>query len=154
MTGRISLLLFIPLFILCSLTAGAQDLNYNSHTKYFDLCSYKKECYSCESCPREMYKVKIKNKTDKKIKSVYYQYYSPLYQKNLTKEAVIEADRIEKNDIGYLYICVKNKLHWAITKVVYEDNSEVAFVVDGPLRTYHQEPDECPCNTTEKERKY
>ncbi len=154
MAGRLSTLLFIPIFLLCSLFASGEDYSYNIHKKYFNLCSYKKECVGCESCPREMYKVKIKNVTDKKIKNIYYQYYSPLYQKVMTKEAVIEGDRVEKNDIGYLFICVKNNLHWAISKIVYEDNSDVSFVVDGPLRSYHQEPDECPCNVTAKEMKY
>ena len=101
-----------------------------------------------------MYKVKIKNNLDKKIKSVYYQYYSPLYQKVVTKEAVIEGGLVEKQDIGYLFICVKNKLHWAITKIVYEDNNETTFVVDGPLSQYHQEPDECSCNISPREMKY
>ena len=154
MAGRFSILLFIPLLLLGSLCAKGEDLNYNLHKKYFDLCSYKKECENCESCNREMYKVKIKNKSDKKIKSIFYQYYSPVYQKDITKEAVLQGDQVEKNDIGFLFICVRNGVHWAITKLVYDDDSSVSFVVDSPLRTWEQEPDECPCNTLAKEHKY
>ena len=154
MAGRLSLLLFIPLFLLASICVSGEDYSYNIHKKYFNLCSYKKECVDCESCTRELYKVKIKNTTDKKIKSIYYQYYSPLYDKVVTKEAVIEGDQIDKNDIGHLFICVKNSVHWAISKIVYEDHSDVSFVVDGPLRSYIQEPDECPCNYNQKDLKY
>lgn len=154
MIARLFLLLFVPLFLLSSMSVMGEDYSYNIHKKYFHLCSFKKECFGCESCSKEMYKVKIKNNTDKKIKSIYYQYYSPLYEKVVTKEAVIEGDQIEKSDIGYLFICVKNKVHWAISKIVYEDNSDISFVVDGPLQSYYQEPDECPCNYAQKELKY
>ncbi|MBC7554891.1 MAG: hypothetical protein H7257_13040 [Taibaiella sp.] len=153
MAGRFFLFIFTSLFLSFSI-ARAEDNNYNNHKKYFFLCSYTKECFSCESCSKELYKVKIKNNTDMRIKSVYYQYYSPLYQKVVTKEAIIEGDQVEKQDIGYLFICVKNKLHWAITKIVYEDNSDVTFAVDGPLKSYIQEPDECSCNVSAREMKY
>lgn len=154
MAGRFLVMFILGIFLSISNTVNAQDLNYNTHKKYFFLCSYKKECSNCESCTKEVYRVKIKNNTDKKIKSIYYQFYSPVYEKNITREAVIEGDQVEKNDIGYLSICVRNKIHWAITKIVYTDDSEVTFVVDGPLKTYIQEPDECSCNIMQKELNY
>lgn len=154
MAGRFTVMFILGLFLTGSLSVHAQDQNYNNHKKYFYLCSYKKECSGCESCTKEMYRVKIKNNLDKKIRNVYYQYYSPVYQKDITREAVIEGDQVEKNDIGYLSICVRNKIHWAITKIVYDDNSEVTFVVDGPMKSYIQEPDECSCNVLQKELNY
>ena len=146
MVGRFTLLLLVPIIFFCSAPLFAGENDYVGHKKYFYLCSIQKDCFYCESCAKEMYKVKIRNNADKKIKSVYYQFYSPLYQKVITKEAVIEGDQIDNQNIGILSVCIDNKFHWAISKIVYEDNSDVSFLVEGPLRKYHQEPDECNCN--------
>lgn len=101
-----------------------------------------------------MYKLKIKNVADKKIKSVYYQYYSPLYRKVVTREAVIEGDVIDRQNIGYLFICVDNRYHWTISKIVYEDNTNETFLVEGPLKRFHQDADECDCNVTPSDTRY
>ncbi len=154
MTGRLSLFLIVPLFLLCSSTLFGADNNYFQHKKFFYLCTITKECFGCESCTKEMYKVKIRNNADKRIKSIYYQYYSPLYEKVVTREAVVEGDLVEKQNFGTLFICVNNRFHWVISKIVYEDDSFENFLVDGPLKKYHQEPDECDCNTTPRQRKH
>ncbi len=154
MVGRLTLLLFVPIFLFCSSTLFAGDNNYFQHKKIFYLCSIKKECFYCESCSKEMYKVKIKNNVDKKIKSIYYQYYSPLYKKVVTKEAVIEGDQIDNQAIANIFICVQNRFHWAISKIVYIDNSEETFLVDGPLKHFHQDADECDCNVTPQDTRY
>lgn len=146
MTARIKVLLFVLVSFCCTSPTFAGDNNYFAHTKYFYLCSFTKQCSYCESCSKEMYKVKIKNRLDKKIKAIHYQYYSSLNDKVLTREAVIEGDLIDNQQLGYIYICVNNKRHWAISEIVYDDNSSEKFLVDGPLRSYHQEPDECDCN--------
>lgn len=146
MVGRFTRLLLVPVFLFCSISLFAGENDYVNHKKYFYLCSITKDCFYCESCAKEMYKIKIRNNADKRIKSVYYQYYSPLYQKVITKEAVIEGDQIDNQNTGILYVCVTNRFHWAISKIVYEDNSDANFLVDVPLRKYHQEPDECNCN--------
>ncbi len=154
MAGRLKLLLFIPLFLSFAANINAADNNYFLHTKFFYLCSIKKECFSCESCTKELYQLKIRNNTNKNIKSVYYQYYSPLYDKVISREAVIEGDEVGKQNFGTLTICVQHRLHWAISKIVFDDNSTETFLVDGPLKKYHQEADECDCNTTPRERKH
>ena len=146
MFARLKYLLFIPLFFVGMSSLFAQDENYFMHKKHFFLCSFKKECSVCESCTKEVYKVKILNNADKKIKSVYYTFYSPLLQKDVTREAVIEGDAIEASQQGILFLCMVNGVHWAITKIVYTDETSVSFLVDGPIRKYHQEPDECDCN--------
>ncbi|WP_133162532.1 hypothetical protein [Flavipsychrobacter stenotrophus] len=152
MAGRFTLLLFVPIFLFCS-SVFAGDHNYFQHKKIFYLCSIQKECFYCESCSKEMYKIKIKNNVDKKIKSIFYQYYSPVYKKVITKEAVIEGDQIESQNIGLLYICVQNKLHWAISKIVYADDTDETFLVEGPLKKFHQDADECDCNITPTDRR-
>ena len=153
MAGRFTLLVFIPIFLFCS-SVFAGDHNYFQHKKIFHLCTVTKECFYCESCSKEMYKIKIKNNVDKKIKSIYYQYYSSVYKKVITKEAVIEGDQIEAQNIGILYICVQNKLHWAISKIVYTDDTDETFLVEGPLKKFHQDADECDCNTTILDKRY
>ena len=146
MLARLKYLLFIPLFFVARTSLLAADNNYFMHKKYFFLCSFKKECSVCESCTKEVYKVKIMNNTDKKIKSVYYTYYSPLTEKDITREAVIEGDVIEGSQTGLLYMCTSGGTHWAITRIVYTDDSVENFLVDGPLRKYRQEVDECDCS--------
>lgn len=154
MSGRLTIILLVSIFFFCSHTASAGDNNYFQHKKFFYLCSIKKECFYCESCSKEMYKIKIKNLADKKIKSVYYQFYSPLYSQVITREAVIEGDMVDKQNIGYLFVCVDNKVHWTISKIVYEDNSTETFLVEGPLKRFHQEADECDCNVTPMDVRY
>ncbi len=153
MLGRFTIVVLL-IASLFSSSAFAGDNNYFQHKKFFWLCSITKECFYCESCAKEMYKLKIKNNTDKKIKSIYYQYYSPLYQKVLTREAVIEGDVVDKQNIGYLFICVDNRFHWTISRIVYEDNSMENFLVDGPLKKFHQDADECDCNLTPLDTRY
>lgn len=154
MSVRIALLLLICFSLFSNPAAKAGDHNYFQHKKIFHLCKFQKECFYCESCSKEMYKVKIKNIVDKKIKSIYYQFWSPLYKKVITREAVIEGDLIDKQNIGYLFICVDNRFHWAISKIVYEDDSTETFLVDGPLKRFHQDADECDCNLTSMDVRY
>ena len=135
-------------------SARAEDISYHAHKKYFYLCAYAKECSYCESCTKDVYKVRIKNNTEKRIKSVYYQYYSPLNDRVITNEAQIQGDVLENQAIGNIFVCIKGKTHWAITKIVYTDDTEVSFKVDEPLRTFIQEADECSCNIPATEKRY
>jgi thioredoxin-related protein len=80
MSVRLKFLFFVPLFIILSSSAMAEDNNYFNHTKYFFLCSYTRQCSYCESCNKEFYKVKIQNNLDKRIKSVTYKYYCKQYK--------------------------------------------------------------------------
>lgn len=154
MSVRFALLLLICISLFGAPAATAGDHNYFQHKKIFHLCKIQKECFYCESCSKEMYKLKIKNVTDKKVKSVYYQFWSPLYKKVITREAVIEGDLIDKQNIGYLFICVDNRYHWTISKIVYEDNTDETFLVEGPLKKFHQDADECDCNLTPMDVRY
>jgi hypothetical protein len=150
MALRLSLLLVV---LLSFGSVRAQDVSYFAHKKYFYLCAYKKECSYCESCTKDVFKVRIKNNTDKRIKNVYYQFYSPLHSRTITNDAVIQGDMIEGQAIANIFICVKGPLHWAISKIVYTDDTEVSFVVDEPMKNFIQEPDECSCNLTPEDRK-
>ncbi|NDC41492.1 MAG: hypothetical protein EBZ77_08080, partial [Chitinophagia bacterium] len=124
MSFRITLLMLAGLVANWATCLG-QDVSYTAHKKYFYLCAYQKECTYCESCSKDVYKVRIKNNTDKRITSVFYQYYSPLNERTITNEARIQGEMLEGNGIGNIYVCIKGKTHWAITKIVYSDNSEV-----------------------------
>ena len=148
MPGRFKPVLFASIFVLCSAFSFAGDMSYATHRKYFDLCSYKKVCSYCESCSKEYYQVKIKNNVDKKIKSIQYRYYSTLHERVEVREAAIEGGQIDNQQTGILNICVDHPLHWAISEIIYEDNTTASFLVDGPLKSYHQEPDECDCAKT------
>ena len=138
--------LIVLIGLLGSYKAPAETKNYYAHRKYFDLCSFVRQCSYCESCPRQMYKVKIKNVQDKRIKHIYYSYYSQNNRRVVVREAIIEGGQIDNLQFGTFNICIHNYLHWAVSEIVYEDNTSVSFVVDGPLRSFHQEPDECDCN--------
>jgi hypothetical protein len=94
----------------------------------------------------QRYNVKVKNLVDKNIKQVTYQYFSETRRKVSTKVAVINNGKIEYNQIGYLTMCLPNGLHWAITEILYEDDSKATFEVKERLDQFLQEPDECDCN--------
>ncbi len=145
---------FVALLLASSFASFAGDNNYFVHTKFFYICSIKKACVYCESCPREVYDVKIQNRLDKKIHHVYYQYYSTLNEKVVTREGEIQGDEINKKATGKVSICVENGVHWTISRVVYDDGSSEQFQVEGPLRKFHQEADECDCNFNPKEKRY
>lgn len=154
MSFRLRALLVFSFFCLMSFASSAEDLNYFTHTKYFYLCSFSKECSFCESCSKDMLKVKIKNLSYKNIAKVYYSYYSSNNDQVLVREARVEGGKIDGQQLGYLTLCVSHKLHWAITEIEYTDGSSVKFVVDGPLRKFHQEADECDCNVNNPSRVY
>lgn len=144
---RIKVLLFVPLFLLSNAVLHAQDKqDYFKHRKTFDLCSFHRECSDCYSCGKQRYIVKVKNNTDKKIKKISYVFYSDVYNRILTKEAQLKGDVIDKQDIGLLYICVPEGSHWAISEIVYTDDSKADFVVHDRMENFIQEPDECDCN--------
>ena len=146
MLSRLKTLLLIPLFLMGNSALHAQAIDYLRHRKAFDLCSYHLECSDCKECGKQRYIVKIKNNVDKKIKSISYVFYSDVYNKILTKQAQLKGDLLDGNEIGLLYVCIPNGTHWAISKIVYTDDSEVSFVVKDRLDNFIQEPDECDCN--------
>jgi len=149
MLSRLKILLFVPLFLLGKPALFAQELqdnDYLRHTKVFYLCGYEKECSACYDCNKQKYWVKIKNRTDKKIKKISYVFYSEVFNRVLTKEAKMDGDVIDPNTVGRLYICVPNGKHWAISELVYADESSSKFVVKDRLESFEQEPDECECN--------
>lgn len=146
MLVRMRILLFLCVSIMCSVKAGAQSIDYIRHTKTFFLCDFQRECSGCYDCDRQKYTVKIKNLVDKKIKKVSYVYFSSIHNKIVTKEAVIIGTVIDHNQVGFLNMCLNNDRHWAISEIVYEDDSKISFVVKDRLDTYIQEPDECDCN--------
>ncbi len=125
---------------------SAQSMDYLRHNKTFNLCSYERECSGCYDCNMQRYKVKVKNLVDKSIKQVSYQYFSETRRKVSTKIAVINNGKIEYNQLGYLTVCLPNGLHWAITEIIYEDDSKVTFEVKDRLDQFVQEADECDCN--------
>ena len=146
MLSRLKVLLFVPLFLLVCSGAHAQDLDYLKHGKIFNLCSYKYDCSNCNSCDKQRFQLKINNKANQAIKKISYVFYSEVFNKVLTKEAVIKAQRINAREIGYVYICVPEGGHWAINEIVYADGSKVNFIVHERLEKFIQEPDECDCN--------
>lgn len=143
---RIGILLLLSGLFFSHTRLGAQSMDYLRHNKTFNLCSYELECSGCYDCNMQRYKVKVKNLVDKSIKQVSYQYFSETRRKVSTKVAVINNGKIEYNQIGYLTMCLPNGLHWAITEIVYEDDSKVTFEVKDRLDQFLQEPDECDCN--------
>jgi len=146
MPSRIKILLFLPLFLLCTSVLQAQDVDYLKHGKTFCLCSFKRECTLCSGCDKDRFEVKIDNHADKRIKSVYYKFYSAVFNRILEREAKIEGDRIEKHLTGKLHICIPDGSHWIISKVVYDDGSATTFILHERMENFLQEPDECDCN--------
>ena len=143
---RMRLLLLLCVSFVLSARAGAQSMDYLRHTKTFYLCDFHRECSGCYDCDRQKFTVKIKNLVDKKIKKVSYVYYSDIHNKIVTKEAVIIGSVIDYKQIGFLNLCLNNDQHWAISEIVYEDDSKVSFVVKDRLDSFIQEADECDCN--------
>lgn len=143
---RIAFLLFASFVLSASTGASAQEVDYLRHNKFFYLCSFKRECSHCYDCGKQRYQMRIKNRTEKRITGISYVFYSDVYNKVLTKEAKIQGDVISKNRIGMAYICVPEGLHWAISRLDFEDGSSQAFVVKERLQLFMQEPDECDCN--------
>jgi hypothetical protein len=145
---------WMAVLALSTTSLKAADNNYFKHRAFFDLCSYKLTCSYCASCTRQLYTVKIENKLDKKIKHIYYQYYSELNNKVITKEAVIQGGQIDNKQKGTFEICVHNKIHWTISELVYDDNTSERFMVEGPLKSFIQEPDECDCALDRRGKAY
>ena len=143
---RIGLLLLLSGLFFSHTQLSAQSMDYLRHNKTFNLCSYERECSGCYDCNMQRYKVKVKNLVDKNIKQVTYQYFSETRRKVSTKVAVINNGKIEFNQIGYLTMCLPNGLHWAITEILYEDDSKATFEVKERLDQFLQEADECDCN--------
>ena len=146
MNIRIGLLLLLSGLFFSKARLSAQSMDYLRHNKTFNLCSYERECSGCYDCNMQRYKVKVKNLVDKSIKQVSYQYFSETRRKVSTKIAVINNGKIEYNQLGYLTVCLPNGLHWAITEIIYEDDSKVTFEVKDRLDQFVQEADECDCN--------
>ena len=146
MQFRFSVCLLVSLFLLSSSASFAGDNDYLRHNKFFYLCSFKRQCTDCYNCGKERYIVKIQNRTDKKIKTISYTFYSSVYNKLLTKEAKLEGDRIDARSIANLYICVPEGLHWYISEIVYADGSSENFTLHERMENFTQEPDECDCN--------
>jgi len=142
----IGLLLLLSGLFFSHTQLSAQSMDYLRHNKTFNLCSYERECSGCYDCNMQRYKVKVKNLVDKNIKQVTYQYFSETRRKVSTKVAVINNGKIEFNQIGYLTMCLPNGLHWAITEILYEDDSKATFEVKERLDQFLQEADECDCN--------
>jgi hypothetical protein len=139
------------LFLLClSFSAAgkvnAQSIDYLRHNKIFNLCAFERECSGCYDCDKQKFKVKIKNLVDKKIKSVSYVYFSDAKNKIVTKEGVIIGGVIDYKQVAIINMCLPNGQHWAISEIVYEDDSKTSFVVKDRLDNFIQEPDECDCN--------
>jgi hypothetical protein len=114
--------------------------------KYFHLCSFKRECSNCGSCVAQKYRVKIKNVTDKEITNVSYVYFSDVYQRIISKEAVLEGSQIDGGQTSFLFVCIPDGKHWAISELDYADGTKVLFEVKDPLVHFDQEIDECECN--------
>ena len=143
---RISAFFLTLAFLVSASTSNAQSMDYLRHNKIFNLCSYERECSGCYDCEFQKYTVKIKNLVDKKIKKVSYVYYSEARNKVITKEGVIIGGLIDFKQIGHINMCLPDGKHWAISEIVYDDDSKQAFVVKDRLATFYQEPDECDCN--------
>ncbi len=134
------------LVLSCSATY-AQDNDYLKHRKFFDICSIKKDCYGCNGCGQERYKVKLQNNSKtKSIKHIYCKFYSPVFNKVLEKEAKIAGDRIEAKQLGTVYVCVLDVRHWIISKIEFEDGSSETFTITERLENFIQEADESDCN--------
>jgi len=146
MLSRINILVITLLFLFNNAGLHAQDNDYLKHRKFFDICSIKKQCSECYTCNQLRFITRINNKTDKKIKNVYYKFYSPVFNKIVEKEAKIEGERIDAKHIGIIYTCVLDGQHWIISKIVYADESSETFVLHDRMENYVQEPDECDCN--------
>lgn len=139
------------LILLCATAVSfssvrAQSIDYLRHNKYFYLCGYERDCSGCYDCEMQKHTVRIKNRSEKQIKQISYVYYSAPRNKVVTKQATIIGSVIDNNQVGVLNICIPNGLHWAISEVVYTDDSKVAFVVKDRLDEFVQEADECDCN--------
>jgi hypothetical protein len=121
-------------------------MDYLRHNKIFNLCSYERDCSGCYDCDYQRFTVRIKNLQDKKIKKVSYVYYSRSRNRIITKEGSIIGSVIDYNQVGHVIMCLPNKDNWAISEIVYEDDSKYNFVVKDRLTDFIQEPDECECN--------
>jgi hypothetical protein len=146
MLSRSKILLIVTLFLLCIPVLHAQDIDYLKHGKTFCLCSVKRECSLCLSCDKERYQLKIDNHTQKKIKNVYYKFYSSVFNRILEKEAKIEGNEVRKLQVGVLHICIPDGRHWIISKIVYDDDSADTFILHERMENFLQDADECDCN--------
>ena len=128
--------------LLCGRSGFAQDNDYLKHGKIFKCYDFKKTCEGCYTCEDNRYQVKIKNLSDKTIKSIRYKIYSDVYNKIETKEAKIEGNIISSMGSGIIYICVAEIKHWNISEITYNDNTTSTFIVQGGLEQFLQEADE------------
>ena len=143
---RFTLLVVLSFLFIGGSKLQAQEFDYLKHGKVFNLCSFKKECTNCNTCSKQRYQVKIRNNMSKGIKSVSYVFYSEVFNKVITKEAKVVGDLISGKSVGNLFVCVQDGEHWAISKIIYDDDSAITFVVHERLNLFVQEPDECDCN--------
>jgi hypothetical protein len=148
MTVRLRSLFVLVFTVLFSSASYAQNepMDYLRHMKYFNLCSMKKECSNCYSCSAQKVRLKIKNMSDKEVTHITYTYYSDVYKHLMVKEALLEGYQIDGNQTGFVYVCVPDSKHWAISELVYADGSNVRFEVKDDIRYFLQEADECDCN--------
>lgn len=146
MSVRFKVLLFIVSFLFCNADLKAQDNDYLKHGKIFNVCSIKRNCSHCQDCNKERFQVKIKDNSGKKIRQVFYKFYSPVFNKILEKEAKMVGDKIDAMQTGLVYVCVFDDNHWIFSKLVYDDGTEVNFTLHSRLENFIQEADECDCN--------
>lgn len=149
MSSRLKYLLAGLLFLSLNTASYAQDepIDYLRHMKYFHLCSFKRECSNCYSCGAQKYRIKIKNVTSKEITRVSYVYFSDVYRRIIEKEALLEGNQIDAGQISFLFVCIPEPKHWAISEITYADGTKDRFEVKDSLTHFEQEPDECDCNT-------
>lgn len=143
---RTCVLFSLCISLLCSAKLSAQTIDYLRHNKIFYLCDYERECSGCYDCDKQKFTVKIKNLVDKKIKKVSYVYFSTPRSVIVTREATIVGSVIDYKQVGFLNLCLPDGIHWAISEIVYEDDTKNSFVVKDRLSDFIQEPDECDCN--------
>lgn len=146
MLNRAKALLLICVSSLSFSQLSAQTMDYLRHNKYFYVCGFERDCSGCYDCEMQKHSVRIKNRDEKQIKQISYVYYSAPRNKIVTKQATIIGSVIDQNQVGVLNICIPNGLHWAISEVVYADDSKRSFVVKDRLDEFVQEADECDCN--------
>ncbi len=146
MVLQMRVLFLLCLSFVCSVKLSAQSMDYLRHNKTFYLCEYQRDCSGCYDCDMQRFTVKIKNLVDKRIKKVSYVYYLESRNKVVTAEGVIIGGIVDYKQIGFITMCLPNGLNWAISEIVYDDDSKVSFIVKDRLSDFRQEPDECDCN--------
>ncbi len=146
MLTRMRILLLLTVSVLFAARSDAQSIDYLRHKKMFYLCSFKLDCSGCYDCNMQKYTLRIKNRVEKQIKSISYVYYSRSQNKVVEKQGRIVGDVIDYNQVALVDVCLPNGRNWAISELVYEDDTKVDFVVKDRLSRFYQEADECDCN--------